>query len=76
MGSQAVEASNEDIKAHIEAQVANRVIKSPIYAFLFADCLRITECSKGLVRARILLEHRHMNSGGGNSVEASLRGLD
>lgn len=54
------EVTNEQIKVHIEKQVANRVLKSPIYAFLFQDCLRITECSKGLVRARILLEQRHV----------------
>ncbi|KAF2101963.1 Thioesterase/thiol ester dehydrase-isomerase [Rhizodiscina lignyota] len=67
-------ASDEEIKSHIENQVATRVAKSPIYAFLFTDCLRITECSKGLVRARITLEHRHMNSGGGihGSVSATI----
>lgn len=67
MASNGVDASDEEIKAHIEKQVATRVVNSPIYAFLFSDCLRITECSKGVVRARILLEHRHMNSGGGIS---------
>lgn len=60
MSTENGESSDENIKAHIEKQVATRVLASPIYAFLFKDCLRITECAKGLVRARISLEHRHV----------------
>jgi hypothetical protein len=69
MSTEVLEPSNEEIKKHIERQVETRVARSPIYNFLFKDCLHVTECSKGLVRARVVLEHRHVNSGGGRIYE-------
>ena len=57
-------ASDDEIKAHIEAIIARGFPNSAIYNFLLSD-VRIHSASKGLVIARLTLTNNHVNSRGG-----------
>ncbi|KAL6703638.1 hypothetical protein ACN47E_009498 [Coniothyrium glycines] len=62
-----------EILKHVEKFWQARKPSSPIYEFLLND-IKLTYASKGLVRARLLLEKNHVNTHGGihGSVSATL----
>jgi acyl-coenzyme A thioesterase 13 len=65
--------SDPAIFEHVNHQIKNRTLSSPIYAFILSDVV-LTHASSGLIIARLTLGPNHLNSGGGlhGGVSATL----